>query len=91
LLAVSDNERILPKGLEDMANHIHKQDGEVKRIFTASSMMLTVNEHSMQLNRAIDECRREYEILIDAILNSPKRSTSTANYYACSDYEAYES
>jgi len=72
LLAVSDNERILSKGLEDMAKHINKQDGEVKRMFTASSMMLTVNEHSMQLNRAIDECRREYEILIDAITDSQK-------------------
>jgi hypothetical protein len=38
-----------------MAKHINKQDGEVKRMFTSSSMMLTVNEHSMQLNRAIDE------------------------------------
>jgi len=26
----------------------------------------------MQLNRAIDECRREYEILIDAVVNSQK-------------------
>ena len=26
--------------------------------------MLTVNEHSLQLNRAIDECRRECEILM---------------------------
>ena len=72
LLAVSENERILSKGLEDMAKHINKQDGEVKRMFTSSSMMLTVNEHSMQLNRAIDECRTEYEILIDAIMNSQK-------------------
>jgi len=72
LLAVSDNERILFKGLEDMAKHINEQDGEVKRIFTASSIMLTINEHSMQLNRAIDECRRDYEILIDVIMNSQK-------------------
>jgi hypothetical protein len=72
-LAVSDNERILSKGFEDMTKHINKQDGEVKRMFTASSMMLTVNEHSMQLNRATDECRREYGILIDAIMNSQKR------------------
>jgi len=55
-----------------MAKHINQQDGEVKRMFTPSSIMLTVNEHSMQLNRAIDECRREYEILIDAIMNSEK-------------------
>jgi len=72
LLAVSDNEKILSKGLEDMAKHIIKQDEEVRRMFTASSMMLIVNEYSMQLSRAIDECRREYEILIDAIMNSQK-------------------
>jgi hypothetical protein len=72
LLAVSDNEKILSKGLEDMGKLIIKQDGEVKRMFTAPSMMLNVNEHSMQLNRTIDECRREYEILIDAIMNSQK-------------------
>ena len=53
-----------------MAKHIITQDGEVKRMFTSTSMMLIVNEHSMQLNRAIGECRREYEILIDAIMNS---------------------
>jgi len=55
-----------------MAKLINEQDGEVKRMFTASSIMLTVNEHSMQLNRAIDERRREYEILIDAIMNTQK-------------------
>ena len=57
LLAVSDNERILSKGLEDMAKHIITQDGEVKRMFTSTSMMLIVNEHSMLLNRAFGECR----------------------------------
>jgi hypothetical protein len=72
LLVVSDNERILSKGREDMAKHIYKQDGEVKIMFTASSMMLTVNERSMQLNRAIDEYRSESEILIDAIMNQQK-------------------
>ena len=35
-------------------------------------MLLTVNEHNMQLERALGECRREYDILIDAILNSHK-------------------
>ena len=55
MLVVSDNERILSKGLEDVAKDINKQDGEVKRMFMASSMMLTVNERSMQLNRASDK------------------------------------
>ena len=57
LLAVSDNERILSKGLEDMDKDINKQDGEVRRMFTSTSMMLIVNEHSMLLNRAFGECR----------------------------------
>jgi hypothetical protein len=35
-------------------------------------MLLAVNEHNMQLERALSECRREYDILIDAILNSQK-------------------
>ena len=33
---------------------------------------MTINEHAMQLNRAIDECRRKYEILIDAAIDSQK-------------------
>jgi len=41
-------------------------------MFTGMSLLLTVNEHNMQLERALGECRREYDILIDAILNSQK-------------------
>jgi hypothetical protein len=70
LLAVPENERILSKELEDVAKHINKQDGDVTRVFTASSIMCTINEHSTQLNRAIDKLiRKESEILIDAIIN----------------------
>jgi hypothetical protein len=41
-------------------------------MFTAYSLLLTINEHAMQLNWAIKECRREYEILIDAVIVSQK-------------------
>jgi len=41
-------------------------------MFTAYSLLLTINEHAMQLNRAIDECRREYEILIYAVIDSQR-------------------
>lgn len=70
LLTVSENERLLSKGVEEMAQYINEQDREIKEMFTAYSMLLTINEHSMQLNRAIDECQREYVILIDAVINS---------------------
>jgi replicative superfamily II helicase len=72
LLTVSENEKFLSKGLEEMAKHVIEQDGEIKEMSTAYSLLLTINEHAMQLNRAIDECRREYEILIDAVVNSQK-------------------
>jgi hypothetical protein len=44
----------------------------MKEMFTPCSLLLTINEHSMQLNGTIDECRREYEILIDRFVNSQK-------------------
>jgi hypothetical protein len=46
--------------LEEMAKHVSEQDGEIKEMFTAYSLLLTIDEHSVQLNRAIDECQREY-------------------------------
>ena len=55
LFTVSGSERLLTRELRDMTKHINKQDGDVKRMFTASSMMFTVNKHSMQLNRTTDE------------------------------------
>ena len=72
LLTVSENERILSKGLDEMAKHISEHDSEIKETFSGTSMLLTVKEYNMQLDRALDECRREYDILIDAILNSQK-------------------
>ena len=53
--------------MEETAKHVNAQDGEIKELFTAYSLLLTINEHAMQLNRAIEECRREYEILIEVI------------------------
>jgi len=55
-----------------MAKHISEEDGEIKEMFSAYSLLLTIKEHYIQFNRAIDECRREYEILIDAVVNSQK-------------------
>jgi len=61
LPTVSENKGLLSKGLEEMAQHINEQGGEIKEMFAAYSTLLTINEHSLHLNRAIDECQREYE------------------------------
>jgi hypothetical protein len=47
-----------------MVKHVNERDGEIREMFTGASMLLTVNDHNMQLERALDECRREYNILI---------------------------
>jgi len=72
LLTVLENEKFLSKSLEEMAKHVNAQDGEIREMFTAYSLLLTINENAMQLNRAIDECRREYEILIDVVIDSQR-------------------
>jgi hypothetical protein len=72
LLAVSDGEGALSRALDEMAEHVNERDGEIKEMFTAASMLLTINENTMQLESAINKCRREYNILIDAIMNSQK-------------------
>ena len=71
LLTVIENEKIFSKGLEEMAKHVNGQDVEIK-MFTVYSLFLTINEHAMQLNRATDEYGKEYEILVDAVINSQK-------------------
>lgn len=72
LLAVSENEKVLSQGLEEMAKHLNERDGEIKSILSATSLLLTINEHTLQLERAVYECKREYNLLIDAIMNSQK-------------------
>jgi len=61
LPTLSEIEGLLSKSVEEMAQHINEQGGKIKEMFTAYSMLLTINEHSLHLNRAIDECQREYE------------------------------
>jgi len=47
LMTVSENEKFLSKGLEEMAKHVNEQDGEIKEMFTAYTLLLTINEHAM--------------------------------------------
>jgi len=49
LLIVSENETCLAKCLEEMAKHVNEQEGEIKEMFTAYCLLLTINEHVMQL------------------------------------------
>ena len=43
LLTVTENEKSLSKGLEEMAKHVNEQDGDIKDQFTAYSLLLLTN------------------------------------------------
>lgn len=51
--AVSENERIFSKGLDEMAKHVSERDGDIKEMLTGTSLLLTVSERNMQLERAL--------------------------------------
>jgi len=40
LLPVTENERVLSKGLDEMAKHVNRREGEIKEFFTGTSMLL---------------------------------------------------
>ena len=69
---LTENEKNLAKGMEELEKYVNSQDGKIKDMFTTYSLLLTINEHVIQLNRAVDECRRDCEILIDAVVNSQR-------------------
>jgi hypothetical protein len=39
-------------------------------MFTPNSLLLLVNEYSARLDRALGKCSRDYNILIEAIMNA---------------------
>jgi hypothetical protein len=43
LIAVSENEKVLYKGLEEMAKHINEHNGEIKSILTVTSLLISMN------------------------------------------------
>ena len=72
LSTVTENEKGLAKGMEELEKYVNSQVAKIKDMFTAYSLLLTIDGHVIQLNKAIDECRRENEILIDAVINSQR-------------------
>jgi hypothetical protein len=66
------NEKLLSHGLETLVKHMNEQDAEIRKVLNDYSITVFVNERAAQLTRVLGECRRYYEILIEAILNAQK-------------------
>jgi hypothetical protein len=67
---VSKNELILEKGLQDIKNFVNEENGEIKRKYTYTSMLVMLNDHAIQLQRALEEVKDEYNIIIQSCLSA---------------------
>jgi hypothetical protein len=66
---VTNNELILEKGLQDIKKFITKDNGEIKRQYTYTSMLVILNDHAIRIQRALEEAKDEYNI-IQSCLNA---------------------
>jgi hypothetical protein len=69
---VTNNELILEKGLQDIKEFINKENGEIKRQYTYTSMLVILNDHAIQIQRALEEVKDECNIIIQSCLNVKK-------------------
>jgi hypothetical protein len=69
---VARNEAVLAKGLELISDYVNKENGEIKQKYTYTTLLFTLNEHAIQLERALMEVREEYDVIIQAVLNAQK-------------------
>jgi hypothetical protein len=69
---VAYNEQILEKGLLDSRKHIVVEEGNLNMQLGYISMLIVLNDHALQLDRAIEELKDQYSMLIDAAIHAQK-------------------
>jgi hypothetical protein len=56
----------LQKGLNDIKEFINHENGEIKEKYTYTAMLVALNDHAIQIQRALEEVKDEYDILIQS-------------------------
>jgi hypothetical protein len=67
---VSRNELILEKGLDEIKKFINHENGEIRQKYSYTAMLVALNEHAIQIQRALGEIKNEYDILIQSCMNA---------------------
>jgi hypothetical protein len=67
---VTKNELILEKGLQDIENFVNEENGEIKRKYAYTSMLVMLKDHAIQLQRALEEVKDEYNTIIQSCLSA---------------------
>jgi hypothetical protein len=82
---VSKNEMVLQKGLQDIREFINEENGEIKKKYTYTSMLVILNDHAVQIQRALEEVKDEYDVIIQSCL-SAKGGIILLNFLLCCIY-----
>jgi hypothetical protein len=67
---VSKSDLIIGKGLRDAEKLINEQNGEISKKYAHTSMLVELNNHAIQMQRALDEVRNEYDLIIQSCLSA---------------------
>jgi hypothetical protein len=54
---ITYNELISEKGLQDIKRFINEENGEIKRQYTYTSMLVLLNDHAIQIQRALEDVK----------------------------------
>jgi hypothetical protein len=54
----------LEKGLTETRKFISQENGEVKEKYAHTAMLVAINDHALQIQRALEEVKDEYNVLI---------------------------
>jgi hypothetical protein len=67
---VSKNEMVLEKGLQDIREFINEENGELKKRYSYTSMLVALNDQAIQIQRTLEEVRNEYDVILQSCLSA---------------------
>jgi hypothetical protein len=69
---VSRNGLVLEKDLDEIKKFINLENGEITQKYTHTAMLVALNDHAIQIQRALEEVKNEDDILIQSCMNVHK-------------------
>jgi hypothetical protein len=56
---VSRTELVLEEGLDEVKKLINHENGEIKQKYTHTAILIALNDHAIQIQRALEEVKNE--------------------------------
>jgi hypothetical protein len=62
----------LEKGLDEIKKFINHENGEIRQKYSYTAMLVALNEHAIQIQRALGQIKNESDILLQSCMNAHK-------------------